>query len=226
MVSHNRKKQRRIGIFQPSQKIVIFCEGTETEVNYFSRFKEIISSNPIYKHSIEVEVVGLGVGTLQVIQAAEDYVKQNSLEGANIWCVYDKDDFPEKDFNSAEEKTKKLNETSLNRFSSAWSNQCIEYWFILHFDYYTSDNHRSEYISYLDSKFRKLDIGKYSKSDEHIFEKLLEYGNPKQAIKFACKRMRECTLLSPSKSAPATKVHLLVLELSKYLPEEMRVYFI
>ncbi|MCX4379419.1 MAG: RloB domain-containing protein [Lachnospiraceae bacterium] len=43
-------------------------------------------------------------------------------------------------------------ENSELQYHAAWSNECIEFWFILHFAYYTSNNHRSEYIKFLSLK--------------------------------------------------------------------------
>ena len=41
-----------------------------------------------------------------------------------------------------------------------WSsgNECIEFWFLLHFAYYTANNHRAEYIMFLNDKFKELGI--------------------------------------------------------------------
>lgn len=35
------------------------------------------------------------------------------------------------------------------QYYAAWSNECIEFWFLLYFAYYTANNHRTEYISFL-----------------------------------------------------------------------------
>ena len=50
------------------------------------------------------------------------------------------------------------------QYHVAWSNECIEFWFILHFDYYTANNHRTEYISFLNNKFQELDWGSIRKT--------------------------------------------------------------
>lgn len=71
------------------------------------------------------------------------------------------------------------------QYHAAWSNECIEFRFLLHFAYYTSNNHRTEYISFLNNKFRELGIGKYQKNMKNIFEILMEKGNPKLAIRYA-----------------------------------------
>lgn len=51
---------------------------------------------------------------------------------------------------------------------------------------------------------------------------MTEKGNPKRAIKWAERRLKDCAGLTESQSVPATKVHLLVQKLAKYLPDELR----
>ena len=60
----------------------------------------------------------------------EDRAKELKCEKHydQIWCVFDKDDFSDNDFNYAIHLANKLN------FYTAYSNQAFEYWLILHFD--------------------------------------------------------------------------------------------
>ena len=48
---------------------------------------------------------------------------------------------------------------------------------MLHFAYYTANNHRSEYKKFLNEKFQELGIGKYEKNMDNIFEILMNAGN-------------------------------------------------
>ena len=121
-----------------------------------------------------------------MIGMAERYVKKNKIQKGQIWCVYDKDSFPARDFNGVEQRARQLSRVNPDlQYHAAWSNECIEFWFLLHFAYYTSNNHRTEYISFLNDKFRELGIGKYQKNMKNIFEILMEKGNPKLAIRYA-----------------------------------------
>jgi len=226
----NRKKARKTEYLDViAGKYFIFCEGEKTEPNYFAGFRKAIKEDPIYKNAV-IETIGVGAGTLRVIKAAEEYVVKNSIENAQIWCVYDKDSFPDKDFNAVSERATNLNarETSRKKgitYEVAWSNQCVEYWFILHFDFYDSDNDREYYIKYLKKKFKDLDLAPYKKNDKNIFDILTEYGDPKLAIRRAHKRLKSCEdmgLTTDTQCAPATKVYLLVNELAKYLPERIK----
>ena len=86
--------------------------------------------------------------------------------------------------------------------------------------------YRSEYIEFLNNKFAELGIGKYAKNMENIFDVLLEYGNPKLAIRYAKRIISEHQGMTPTMIAPGTKVYELVEELVKYLPEEMKEKFV
>ena len=103
------------------------------------------------------------------------------------------------------------------QYHCAWSNECIEIWFLLHFAYYTSNNHRTEYISFLNDRFRELGIGKYQKNMKNIFDILMEKGNPKLAIRYAKRIIKDGQGKTPTEIAPGTKVYELVEELMKYL---------
>lgn len=91
--------------------------------------------------------------------------------------------------------------------------------------YYTSNNHRSEYVKFLNNKFRELGIGKYQKNMKDIFHILMEKGNPKLAIRYAKRIIKENKGKAASDIAPGTRVYELVEELAKYLPKKMKEYF-
>ena len=119
---------------------------------------------------------------MRVIGTAEEYVKKNRLQKGQIWWCMNKDSFPAQHFNGVVERAEKLNKQNPElQYHAAWSNECIEFWFLLHFAYYTSNNHRSEYKNFLNEKFQVLGIWKYEKNMDNIFELLMEYGSPKLA---------------------------------------------
>lgn len=222
-----KKKRRQEYLEQKEYRYYIFCEGQQTEPHYFNGFKKYIESNPIYKNMVLIEIEPCGAETMRVIGQAEEYVRNNKITKGQIWCVYDKDSFPAERFNGVLEKAETLNTQNEDvQYHVAWSNECIEFWFILHFSYYTSNNHRREYIEYLNNKFTELGIGKYAKNMENIFEVLWEYGNPKLAIRFAKRIINEHQGMTPTMIAPGTKVYELVEELVKYMPEEMKEKFV
>lgn len=218
----DRKKKRQIEHLYLGENIYIFCEGKQTEPLYFQGFEKAIKSNPIYKNIIHIHIEGVGAETLRVIDYAEDFVKENKLKDAQIWCVYDKDSFPTQDFNAVSQKAEILNkEPSKVTYHCAWSNQCIEYWFILNFANYTSNNDRKEYRKFLHNKFKELGWNRYEKNNTELFDIMTEKGNPKNAILFAQRQLEAFKGKTDAQSAPATRVHLLVKELAKYLPESI-----
>ena len=221
------KKARRQEYLETKEyRYYIFCEGEQTEPKYFRGFKRLIEQNPIYRDMVLIEIEPCGAETMRVISQAERYVKDNHIEKGQIWCVYDKDSFPAKNFNGVVSRAESLNrENPLLQYHTAWSNECIEFWFLLHFAYYTANNHRAEYITFLNDKFKELGIGKYQKNMQDIFKILLEHGNPKLAIRYAKRIIKDGEGKTPTEIAPGTKVYELVEELAKYLPGEKKEYF-
>ncbi len=117
--------------------------------------------------------------------------------------MYDKDGFPAKDFNGVSERVDKLNlENPELQYHVVWSNECIGFWSILHFAYYTSNNHRSECVRFLNDKFTELEDGKYQKYRRDIFDVLIEKGSPKLVIQYAKRIIEENSGKMPSEIAP------------------------
>lgn len=221
-----KKKRRKEHLEQKEYRYYIFCEGEETEPKYFRGFKRLIEDNPIYKDMVLIEIEPCAAETMRVIGMAEKYVAKNQIDKGQIWCVYDKDSFPTGDFNGVVNRANQLNQQNPNlQYHCAWSNECIEFWFLLHFAYYTANNHRTEYISFLNDKFKELGLGKYQKNMEDIFDILLEHGNPKLAIRYAKRIIEAGKGESPAEIAPGTKVYELVEELVKYLPDDVQNNF-
>lgn len=92
-----------------------------------------------------IEIEPCQAETMRVIGMAEDYVEKNEIHKGQVWCVYDKDSFPVEHFNGVEERANTLNKINPElQYHAAWSNECIEFWFLLHFAYYTANNHRTD----------------------------------------------------------------------------------
>ena len=222
-----KKKRRQEYLEMKQYRYYIFCEGQQTEPQYFAGFKRKIEENSIYKDMVLIEIEPCQAETMRVIGMAEEYVRKNELKKGQIWCVYDKDSFPAERFNGVVERSEKLNKENPElQYHCAWSNECIEFWFLLHFNYYTSNNHRTEYISFLNDRFKELKIGKYQKNMQNIFDVLLKQGNPKLAIRYAKRIIKDGEGKTPTDIAPGTKVYELVEELAKYLPEGVRNLFL
>ena len=222
--SEFRKKVRRIEHLPLREHVYyIFCEETKTEPQYFEEIKKAIERNPIYKNMVQIKVEGVGAETLRVIEAAEEKINTLKLKNAQVWCIYDKDDFSADRFNQVPERVNNLNKNQMAvQYMVGWSNQCIEYWFVLHFAFYDADNDRIYYRRFLDRKFKELGWSKYEKNNSELFNILTTYGNPKLAINYAKQRLSRCSGCTASQSVPATKVHELVEELAKFLSDDIR----
>lgn len=128
------------------KNILIVGEGVNTEPSYFEQFKE---------PGVRVVAIGLGRGTRKLVMDVEKHIKEEEkkLNGKTfdeVWVVFDKDSFP--DFNQAIAEAKK------KRYHVAYSNQAIEFWFIIHFmDHQGGAMDRKEYVKKLNSILAKLD---------------------------------------------------------------------
>ena len=78
---------------------------------------------------IDIDIQGTGRNTEDLVNYA---IKINALAAnryGNVWVVFDKDDFSDDQFNNA------ISLAERNGIHTAWSNESIELWFLLHFNY-------------------------------------------------------------------------------------------
>jgi hypothetical protein len=220
------RKERRLNHVEPLEYYLIVCEGEKTEPEYFEEIKKLI--NDRYAHRVEVERIAIDIrgeatNTLFLLERAKQYVDELRGQITQVWLVYDKDDFPPDRFDTTQYEAERLSNESEIKFHVAWSNQCIEYWFLLHFENLQSDIKREDYLRKLDEHFKRLGLGGYRKNRSDLFGVLMNHGNLKLAIRWANQRMDEHTGKTPSQSVPATRVHELVLELIRYISEDNEV---
>ena len=104
--------------------VLIVCEGTKTEPNYFEAFAKKQQGVIVY----DIEVKGLGRGTKDVVEKAINLKSKNNYD--RVWAVFDKDEFPAKDFNDA------ITLGTQNGIEVAWSNEAFELWYLYHFRLY------------------------------------------------------------------------------------------
>ena len=83
----------------PREKYLIVCEGAKTEPNYFKAIEKRLP-----KGIIQLNILGIGANTVSVVKYAIKERDKNigTLdEYDEVWVVFDKDDFPDKNFNNA-----------------------------------------------------------------------------------------------------------------------------
>jgi hypothetical protein len=150
------ERKRNAGRRQRRPVIYIICEGSETEVNYFRRFRTRYSNidiRPITsKHKSALHLVGHATDTIK----QEPYYPE---DGDQIWCVFDRDG------NTNEELQKAGEIAARCGYSIAFSNPAFELWYLLHF------TNQQAYIADADTLLAKLNTGgymqKYNKSIDY-----------------------------------------------------------
>ena len=146
--SAERKSRKENILKQRSSNWLIVCEGTKTEPNYFEKAIQDINTNIEDKYRLKVKVVGKGVSTKSLVKATDLQIKIDKYSNSvipygKIFVVFDKDSFSDDDFDD----TIKMCED--NGYIPLWSNQAIEYWFLLHFHYVNSKMDRKDYAKKL-----------------------------------------------------------------------------
>ena len=193
---------RRQGVREIKQSFLIVCEGEKTEPDYFKAFCMTAAT---------VKAVGQAMNTMTLVSKAisiREADQKRKKVYDQCWVVFDKDDFPAKDFNQAIQFAEK------NGFRVAYSNQAFEYWFLLHYNLYTGAIHRNQYKDML----TKLTGIPYSKSEGYgavMYNLLLS--RQQQAINNAETVLAEISHGNPAEEESSTTVQRLVIELNKFL---------
>jgi hypothetical protein len=177
-------------------QVLIICEGEKTEPNYFEAMRIDLR--------IAGKAEGHGLNTLSLIEHALER-KAGDLE---VWCVFDKDDFSDSDFNNA------IHKAEQKGLNVAYSNECFELWYILHHNYHNTAHKRDHYFK----KLGELTGENYRKNSSSMYQKL----NDKLsiAIKNAEKLLQEHQGKTRAQANPSTTVHKLVQRLQEISKEQ------
>lgn len=187
--------------------ILIVCEGTKTEPNYFEAFAEKQQGVIVY----DIEVKGLGRGTKGVVEKAIELKNKNNYD--RVWAVFDKDEFPAKDFNEA------ILMGQNNGIEIAWSNEAFELWYLYHFQNVTTGVSRKHYEEKISAavnvspKYKSKKKYKYAKKDPENFWIMTTYGSMDSAIQYAKTKHLEYTDSRYANQNPCTTVYRLVRQL-------------
>ena len=195
-----RKKSRALKV-----SILIVCEGTKTEPNYFKSFPKNVG-----QFVFDIQTEGTGMNTLNVVEKAIE-LRNNSIQKFDsVWAVFDKDNF--KNFNAA------INKAEKNNVGCAWSNEAFELWYLLHFQYRNTAMSRTEYAKAIENEINKIWKDKkipykYKKNDTNTYNNVLKYGNQKNAIENAKKLSKRYEDTKYQNHNPRTQVYKLVEQL-------------
>lgn len=198
------------------ERHLFVSEGTKTEPNYISGLIDRICQCVGNGAKNQFVVYGGGSNTLDLLSKAEQYQRNDSDSFQHVWIIFDKDDFPSDAFDNTVTRCLELNKRYANnrdlKFHAIWSNQCVELWFLLHYEYLVSDISRDKYCEKLSKHFKR----KYEKNDPNIFHTLSP--KTKTAIKYAKKLIKEYKEgTPPSQMAPSTNFYELVEEFIDYI---------
>ena len=217
--AERRKRQENI-IKQKSSNWLIVCEGTRTEPNYFKKAIEEINKKIADEYKLKVKIVGKAMSTTSLVKAAYLQVKIDKyattiVPYGKIFVVFDKDSFDAKNFDEA------IKMCIDNGYIPLWSNQAIEFWFLLHFHYICSKMSRTEYAKKLNEYFKKKGLKnyKYKKNADKIYNLLCKYGSLEDARKNAEKISDGHQNDKPSLSESCTQVYKFFDEIDERLKE-------
>lgn len=124
---------RKSNTRKPKQRFLIVCEGEKTEPNYFRYFR-------VPKEVIDVK--GVGENPSKLVNSAKEYAESEDYD--QVWCVFDRDDWPKQDFNNA------IRNAEDQGFKVAYSNEAFELWYVLHFEFLNTGIPRKDYMKKLD----------------------------------------------------------------------------
>ena len=165
--SHSRRKARR----EPYDKVLIVCEGSKTEPQYFNELKNHYKIN-----SANVVVTGdCGSDPLSVWKLAHERyaVERNAGDPFDrVYCVFDKDTHSHYDDAVNQIQSARPEET----FYAITSVPCFEFWLLVHFNPtgrpYAPKHGNSPADQVLDELKRYMP--RYRKAQMGVFVELLE----------------------------------------------------
>jgi hypothetical protein len=182
-------------------KILVVCEGEETEPNYFKEF-------PVDKEIVSLEVAGTGMNTVRAVKEAAR-LRQTAIDANSpynqVWCVFDRDDFPPANVNEA------ISLATQNRVRVAFSNQSFELWYLLHFGFHDAAQPRRRYREMLSERLGE----NYKKNDPNMYRLLFD--KQSDAIRNAKTLLGRYIPPRPADDDPSTTVHWLVEELNRFI---------
>jgi hypothetical protein len=187
---------RRINNRDLRERFLIVCEGEKTEPNYFKAFR-------VNRDVVQIDIHGAGYNTLRLVQEARRLKAQDEYD--QVWCVFDRDEFPIRHFNDAVDLARKSD------IRVAYSNPAFELWYFLHFHYLDTGIPRQEYTRRLSSLLGH----RYEKNSGTIYDELLE--RQPEATRNARNLLAQYSPLKPARDNPSTTVHQLVAELNRFL---------
>lgn len=149
------------------EKVLIVCEGENTEPSYFKELVRFYKLTFIDKKSI----IGTGYTQKRIVEEAEKLSIEDDYD--EIWCVFDHDPKPDnlvqsQNFNAA------IAMAEARGFKVAYSNEAFEFWIILHFENHQgAAMNRSLYYDKINNYLREHNL-EYNKDSKIITTEIFE----------------------------------------------------
>lgn len=193
------------------------CCGKKTEPNYINSLVRFANQKSD-KSPIITKCISESKSPSQLVEDVSNHTSNAGILYAKIFVVFDKDDFTNDDFNKA------ISNCYYKEYIPIWSNQSIELWFMLHFNYVTTNIGTEGYFDKLPKIFRKLKDYEYVEDgynkSEDIFKLINTPNNLKKAFNNAMKRLKDTdTVKSPAKRYSCTNFP----DLIKSIEEELSI---
>ena len=199
---------RRGPVKEPYDTVLIVCEGTKTEPNYFNGMKNVFRLN-----SANVAVTNApGTDPISVVQHTESLMAADAYN--RVFSVFDRDGHA--NFDAAVARIAAHQRGKAGTWQAITSTPCFELWLSLHFAYSTAPIVAMGANSAGDNAVRALraHMPHYAKGDRDIFAKVADRIDA--AIANAIKLGRHNT--GNGSTNPATDVHTLVDYLRRLKP--------
>ena len=208
------QKPRRVKRGRPRRsgkpRILILCEGTRTEPNYFEGLKKSKSLT-----SVVVRTLRPGqVGPTGLLKRVREELKEDS-GWDEVYCVLDHD--------GREAKIKPLekglaaigHKTDSCDIKMIVSNPCFEFWLLMHFEITDRPFSAGARGTECEDVIRRLErhLKGYEKNDSQVFEKCREHIHT--ALDNTERLRRTTRSLPESPAAPQTQVEALIRRLLK-----------
>lgn len=139
------KLERKAGKRPPYPRVLMVCEGRETEPNYFEEIRQAYRIPTAHWAILPSE---LGTGPEKVVAYAEAKARRDK-SWDEVYCIFDRDDHAHyreaiRAASELEGKLKTSEPASPVRFAAIPSVPCFELWFLLHFEPVAREEHRDE----------------------------------------------------------------------------------
>ena len=170
MTAHSLR--RRLSHRPPKRRILVACDGEQTEPNYFRGLRRL---QEVHDRFVLIIVPGKGKTPRETVEGAIRRFHQEKRRGKefqydDVWCILDVEE---------EGRNATLNEARhlarKEHFYVALSNPAFEVWLLAHFERTArSFLNCDQVIRQLDRHWQQRFAAGYEKSDSRIFDRLGE----------------------------------------------------